>query len=326
MRVPTAVVCLSDGTGITTLTPRSASPATTTTSAVVFPGQGSQRPGMAAAWADHPAFVRWSQADGILGRDVTRLGLSAEADELREPLNCQVALYVHHAVLLDAWRAAGGSAAVAAGHSLGEYSALLAAGVLSFDQGLQLVDLRARATETAAAQNPGGMVACLGGDAGALREACVEAGAHVANDNAEGQLVVAGDHDSLRRFSAVAAGLRAKVRALEVGAAYHSPLMLAAVPLFEPALVAMAFTDGVCPVIANVDAAPHVAGADWPALLRRQLTAPVRWRESVLTLTAQGTRTIVELGAAAVLSGLAKRIAPELQRVAVTAPDDLAAL
>lgn len=291
--------------------------------AVVFPGQGSQRPGMAAAWVDHPAFVRWSDADAVLGRDVTRLGLQAGAEELRDPVNCQVALFVHHAVLLQAWRSAGGSAAIAAGHSLGEYSALLAAGVLTFQEGLQLVDRRARATDVAAAQNPGGMVACLGGDASALRTACDEAGAFVANDNADGQLVVAGSPDALDAFADLAAGHGARVRRLEVGAAYHSPFMRAAVPLFEPALMAMAFSDGAIPVVANVDATPHRDGADWPALLRSQLTSPVRWRESVQSLAAAGTHRVVELGASPVLTGLVKRIAPGVQRATVLAPSDL---
>ena len=304
---------------------RPAAPATAaeTGVAVLFPGQGSQRPGMAAAWTDHPAFVRWSDADAVLGRDVTRLGLDAGADELRDPVNCQVALYVHHAVLLDAWRAAGGAPAVAAGHSLGEYSALLAAGILTFEEGLQLVDRRARATDVAAAQNPGGMVACLGGDAQALAAACDAAGAFVANDNAEGQLVVAGSFAALEQFAQLAAELGARVRRLEVGAAYHSPFMRAAVPLFEPALTAMAFADGVMPVVANVDAQPHRSAAQWPALLRSQLTAPVRWRETVQTLVGTGTEAVVELGASPVLTGLVKRIAPQLQRTAVASPADL---
>ena len=300
-----------------------ASTAQDTGIAVMFPGQGSQRPGMATAWADHPAFVRWSDADAILGRDVTRLGLEAGADELRDPVQCQVALFVHHAVLLEAWRAAGGSAAIAAGHSLGEYSALLAAGILSFEEGLQLVERRARATDVAAAQNPGGMVACLGGDPAALRAACDTAGVFVANDNADGQLVVAGGREALDAFADLAAQHGARVRRLEVGAAYHSPFMRPAVPLFEPALTAMAFADGTIPVVANVDAAPHQRGADWPGLLRSQLTAPVRWRESVQSLAAAGTRRVVELGASPVLSGLVKRITPDVERTTVLAPADL---
>ena len=305
--------------------PEAAGSAQNTGVAVVFPGQGSQRPAMAAPWSDHPAFVRWSDADAVLGRDITRLGLEAGADELRDPVNCQVALYVHHAVLLQAWKAAGGSAAVAAGHSLGEYSALLAADILTFEEGLQLVDRRARATDVAAAQSPGGMVACLGGDADALRAACDAAGAFLANDNAEGQLVVAGSFEALDAFADLATDHGARVRRLEVGAAYHSPFMLAAVPLFEPALTAMTFSDGAIPVVANVDATPHRIGTQWPALLRKQLTTPVRWRESVQSLAAGGTQSVVELGASPVLTGLVKRIAPDLQRTSVLAPADLEA-
>lgn len=289
--------------------------------AVIFPGQGSQRPCMAGPWRTHPAFAWWSQADEVLGWDVTRLGTDASAEDLRDPVNCQIALFVHHAVVFGAWRTAGGTADVVAGHSLGEYSALLAAGVVSFADGLRLVQRRASATAAAAGARPGGMVACLGGDAQALRAACAEAGAWVANDNAEGQLVVAGDEAALERFGDLATGTR--IRRLAVGAAYHSPVMASAVEPFAQALEAAHLCDAAIPVISNVDAQPHRNADDWRRLLREQLTTPVRWRETVLTLTAMGTAQVVELGASAVLTGLVKRTAPELSRRAVTVPDDL---
>lgn len=291
--------------------------------ALVFPGQGSQRPGMAVPWRDHAAFARWAEADHILGRDVSRLGTDAGEAELREPASCQVALFVHGAVLLDAWRAEGVTAPVAAaGHSLGEYDALLAAGALSFPDALRLVDARARHTQHAAERAPGGMVACLGIELDVVEEACATAGAHVANDNAPGQIVVSGGHEQLSELKVLLAET-GKVRDLDVGAGYHSPLMTPAVEPFAAALAEAGFRDAALPVIANVDAEAHLAAADWPDLLRAQLTAPVRWRESVATMAELGATQVVELGASAVLNPMVKRIDRTLERRTITAPEDL---
>jgi [acyl-carrier-protein] S-malonyltransferase len=293
--------------------------------AVVFPGQGSQRPGMALPWSGHVAAARWTEADEVLGRDVSRLGTRADADELREPASCQVALFVHHAVLFDAWQStAEAPPLVLAGHSLGEYDALYAAGVLSFADALRLVDARARATQSAAASAPGGMAACLGCDPDEVKAACRRAGAHLANDNAPGQMVVAGRAAALDELTAALAGGRGRVTRLEVGAAYHSPHMQAAVAPLAAALDAADFRDGTVPVIANVDATLHGPGTDWPELLRRQLTSPVRWRETMDAVMAAGATTIVELGASPVLTGLAKRTAPGLIRQFVAEPAHVA--
>ncbi len=292
-------------------------------SAWVFPGQGSQRPGMARPWRDHPAFACWGEADAILGADVTRLGLEADADELRAPAACQRALFVHEVVLAQAWaEATGQRPALVAGHSLGEYVALVVAGALSFADALTLVDVRARATEAAAAQRPGSLVAVLGGDLDVIGEAAEAAGAHIANDNAPGQVVVAGSAGALEALRTTLGG-QAKVRDLDVGAAYHSPHMEPAVPPLRAALEATAFAEAAPPVVANVDAAPHAEAQGWPDRLARQVTAPVRWRETVERLAAEGIDRVVELGASSPLSGMVKRIRPELERVAVTAPQDL---
>jgi [acyl-carrier-protein] S-malonyltransferase len=292
--------------------------------ALVFPGQGSQQEGMARAWQDHDAFTRWAEADDLLGRDVTRLGLHAPADELREPINCQVALFIHHVVLLEAWRAAGGRAPIAmAGHSLGEYDALIAAGALAFADGLRLVDARARLTQEAADARPGTMVACLGFDVERVRAACDEAGAYLANDNATGQVVVAGSIEALDRVRELLAEARGKVVRVNVGAAYHSPHMEPAVEPFGAALDVTTFVDAHVPVIANVDATPHTAAEQWPRLLREQLVSPVRWRETIGTLKALGVEEVVELGASAVLTGLVKRTDPTLCRRNVIRPEDL---
>ncbi|HEX6255232.1 MAG TPA: ACP S-malonyltransferase [Euzebyales bacterium] len=293
--------------------------------AVVFPGQGSQRAGMAGPWRDQPAFARWAEADDLLRRDVSRLGLDADDDELRIPVNCQVALFVHFVVELESWRAAGAEADVTAGHSLGEYAALVAAGVLDFADGLRLVDARARATQDAADERPGTMVACLGYPVDAVTEACAQVGAHVANDNAPGQLVAAGTAEDLDRLRDVlaASGARGKVVALQVGAAYHSPHMAPAVEAFGPALDAVEFAAAKLPVVANVDATAHADADDWPSLLRTQLTSPVRWRETVAAFAELGVGEVVELGPSAVLTGLVKRTDRSLGRRTVITPDDL---
>jgi len=293
--------------------------------ALVFPGQGSQRAGMATPWRGTPASERWQEAGDVLGFDVARLGTDADADELREPFACQVALFVHHAVLLEAHRAAGAPAPIAvAGHSLGEYDALLAAGALAFADALRLVAVRARATQSAADARPGTMVACLGYDEGAVEAACAASGAHVANDNAPGQVVVAGGKEQLAALEEALAGAgRGRVVALDVGAAYHSPHMEPAVAPLGKALDTTAFRDTTVPVVANVDAAAHTAAVDWPDLLRRQVVTPVRWRETVGTMRALGVEEVVELGASPVLTNLVKRIDRDLGRRTVATPDDL---
>lgn len=289
----------------------------------VFPGQGSQRPGMAQAWRDHPAFARWAEADALLRTDLTRLGLEADAEELREPAACQRALFVHEVVLAEAWQEATGQRpALVAGHSLGEYVALVVAGAVSFADALALVDVRARATEEAAAARPGGMVAVLGGELATIRAAAQDAGAHVANDNAPGQVVVAGSREALAALREALEG-HAKVRALDVGAAYHSPHMEPAVGALRPALDATTFAPADPPVVANVDAEPHADPEGWPDRLARQVTAPVRWRETVERLAAEGVDELVELGASTPLSGMSKRIRPDLGRTGITAPQDL---
>lgn len=298
--------------------------------ALVFPGQGSQAEHMAEPWRDHPAFARWTEADELLATDVTRLGVSAPADELREPYRCQIALFVHQAVLLDAWREAGGEEPVAvAGHSLGEYDALVAAGALGFADGLALVDTRARATRSAADDAPGTMVACLGYEVETVRAACEEAGAHVANDNAPGQLVAAGTAEALGRLREILTTREdghGRVVDVNVGAAYHSPHMATAVERLGAALDDATFADAAVPVVANADARPHTAAGEWPDLLRRQVVSPVRWRETVTALAELGVDEVVELGASPVLTGLVKRTDRTLIRRTVSVPDDLAAV
>ena len=291
--------------------------------ALVFPGQGSQRPGMGAPWVDHPAFALVRRA----GAEAERLLLEADADELRRPLAAQVSTFLTSLVVLEAARAAGLDEPVAvAGHSLGEYTALVAAGVLSTEDGLHLVGERGAAMQAAADAAPGTMAAVLGAEAADVTAACEGVEAWPANDNAPGHVVISGTAEGV-----AAAGEAAKERGarrvmpIPVGGAYHTPLMEPARERLAAAIDAARFADARVPVVANVDAAAHPAGADWPVLLRAQLTAPVLWRTSVATLTGLGATAVVELGPGGVLAGLVKRCAPGVPVHSVATPDELTA-
>ncbi len=263
------------------------------------------------------------------GRDVGELLLDADADTLRATRNAQLAAYTLSAVILDATRAAGvdlSATAATAGHSLGEYTALLAAGALDLAEGARLVAARGEAMQHAAEVGPGTMAAVLGLEPEMVAEACQgEREAWVANDNAPGQVVVAGTEQGVARASEAARKLGAKrVMPLSVGGAFHSPLMAPAQELLDRALSAAAFSQPVWPVVANVDATAHTSGFE--QLLSAQLVSPVRWRESLLALRGLGVERTLELGPGSELSGMVKRTLDGVARANVATPDDLAQL
>jgi [acyl-carrier-protein] S-malonyltransferase len=299
--------------------------------AFTFPGQGSQRPGMGESWVDHPSFELVGHASEVLGRDVASLLLGADQQTLTNTANAQLATFVMSLVILDAAERLGLEPAACAGHSLGEYTALVATGALSYEDGLELVAERTAAMAEAAEHNPGTMLAVLGLDDEDVEAACVraEGDVWVANYNAPGQVVIAGEHDSVERAASLAkkAGARRLV-ALPVGGAFHTPLMASARDRLRKALAAATFFESDPAVVANVDAKAHAEGEDWPGLLSAQLCAPVRWRQSLDTLFSSGARTFVELGPGGVLSGLAKRVLPSGSVVSCTVatPAELQAL
>lgn len=282
--------------------------------AFTFPGQGSQQPGMGARWVDHPSWALVAQASDASGRDVATLLLDADADELRRTENAQLSTFVLSLVVHDAVRALGVRCAVAAGHSLGEYSALTASGALSLEDGVRLVTERGAAMQAAADARPGTMAAVLGGDDDLVAAACERATGDVwvANTNAAGQVVIAGDADAIAEAGAIAKELGArKVMLLPVGGAFHTPFMAAAAERLHAALAVTTFADASVPIIANVDALPHQHAEQWADLLAAQLTAQVRWRETIERMVADGVTTFLELGPGHVLTGLAKRSAPD---------------
>jgi [acyl-carrier-protein] S-malonyltransferase len=296
---------------------------------LTFPGQGSQRAGMGTPWRDHGSWSVIERLSDVVGRDVAQLLLDAEPEELRATRNAQLATYALSLVVLDAVRRgplagfASDRIAAVAGHSLGEYTALVAAGAIDAEGGARLVYARGEAMQTAADANPGTMAAVLGLDLAEVAAACAEGDhAWVANDNTPGQVVVAGTAWGLERAGRAALRRGAKrVIPLQVGGAFHSPLMAPAQALLDEALAEVEFGPGSRPVVANVDARPHSAG--FGPLLSAQLCSRVRWRESLLTLAGMGGRLFVELGPGTELSGMVRRTLPDTSRVNVASPDDL---
>jgi [acyl-carrier-protein] S-malonyltransferase len=297
--------------------------------AFTFPGQGSQQPGMGRSWADHPSWALVDRATEASGRDVAALLLDADADELRRTENAQLATYVLSLVVHDAVQALGVRCTVAAGHSLGEYTALTATGALQLEDGVRLVTERGAAMQAAADARPGTMAAVLGADDDVVAEACARAGGDVwvANTNGAGQVVIAGDAEAIAEATAIAKELGArKVMPLPVGGAFHTPFMAPAADRLRAALQATTFSNAAVPVIANVDALPHQHADQWADLLDAQLTAPVRWRQTLEHMVTSGVTTFLELGPGAVLTGLAKRGAPDGTARAAAEPSALDAV
>ncbi len=287
--------------------------------AFVFPGQGSQTVGMGKDLAEAYPVVRqtFQQADSILGFSLSDLCFNGPEDALNDTLNTQPALYTVGVAILRALQTELPAAvpAFVAGHSLGEFTALAAAGAVSFEDGLRLVRERGRLMQAAGTRSPGAMAAVLGLDASQVREVCAQASQQtggvliLANDNCPGQSVVSGDEATIEAGITLltAAGAKRVVK-LAVSIAAHSPLMESAAVEFRAALDATQFSLPVVPIYGNVDAAP-LANVD--AIRREldlQLTHSVRWTESVQAMIAAGAETFVELGPKDVLVGLLKRI------------------
>lgn len=280
-----------------------------TKTAWVFPGQGSQAVGMGVDLLDTAiAQERYRQAEAILGWSVPER-CAADLETLSRTLYTQPCLYTISAVIADLLRAQGQRPDVLAGHSLGEYAALYAAGVFTFEAGLRLVQYRAELMEQASG---GKMVALMGFDRDAL-EAAVHNTADVvlANDNHADQVVISG---SPAAVDAVLAQIKVKRAVpLKVSGAFHSPLMVPAALEFNEVLESVEFQPAQFPVIANVDPTPSCEASVLKERLMKQMTGPVRWREIGLTFTEMGIETVVEVGPGKVLTGLVKRTCPSVQ-------------
>jgi [acyl-carrier-protein] S-malonyltransferase len=294
--------------------------------AFTFPGQGSQRPGMGRPWLDHESWELVDEAGEITERDIARLLLDADADELRDTRNAQLTTFVSSLMVLDAVERLGIEPSFCAGHSLGEYTALTATGALGFDDGVRLVIARADAMHDAGLAQPGTMSAVLGLDDDQVDVACRRADADVwvANYNAPGQVVIAGSPDGVAAATDHAKELGAKrVMPLQVSGAFHTPYMISARDRLRAAIAAASPRDTEVPIVSNVDALPHRLGSEWASLLSAQLSSPVRWKQVLQELVDLGVEEFVELGPGGVLTGMAKRTATGARTLSVATPEDL---
>lgn len=279
--------------------------------AYIFPGQGSQFPGMAKELYDTDSRARemFDRADEILGFRITDIMFNGTAEELKQTKVTQPAIFLHSVILAKC--SPDFNPDMVAGHSLGEFSALTAAGALDFEDGLRLVSIRARAMQKACDANPGTMAAVLGLQTERIEEICAETDGVVvpANYNCEGQVVISGSCDAVAAASEKmkAAGAK-RVLQLPVGGAFHSPLMQPAADELAEGIASVEFRQPVCPVYQNVTALPTTDPEEIRRNLLAQLTAPVRWTQTVLNMASDGADTFIETGPGKVLQGLVSKI------------------
>ena len=296
--------------------------------ALLFAGQGAQVVGMGKDLAEHsPTARRWfDRANAALGYDLTSICFHGPEAELTRTENAQPGIFLVSwaAFELLKERAPALSFQAAAGLSLGEFTALTAAGAMSFEAGLKVVRQRGRFMQEACEATRGGMAAIIGLDEALTREVCAQAGVALANLNCPGQIVVSGATDNIARACELAKAKGAK-RALPlvVAGAYHSPLMASAQPKLQAELAGVTLAPPAVPVIANVTAQSHAGVETIRARLVEQVTSPVRWEESMRYLLRQGFTRFIELGPGAALSGFMKRIDKQAQMLNVA---DLASL
>lgn len=280
----------------------------------VFPGQGAQFTGMGKELynSDDKAKALFEKADEILGFRITDIMFEGSAEELQATKVTQPAVFLHSvikALCTDEIRPQ-----MTAGHSLGEFSALVVAKALSFEDALRLVSIRAQAMQSACEMNPGTMAAVLGLEEAVIEQICEETEGVVvaANYNCPGQVVISGAIEAVEKACVAlkAAGAK-RALPLKVGGAFHSPLMEPARTRLAEAIENTNFNTPICPIYQNVDAKPHTDPQEIKANLLMQLTSPVRWTQSVKNMVEDGATSFTEIGPGSVLQGLIKKISPQ---------------
>lgn len=293
--------------------------------AFIFPGQGSQYPGMGRELSSRYEEARrvFEEADVTLGSPLSEMCFHGSPEDLALTVNTQPAVLAVSVAVLEVLRSRGARPGVVAGHSLGEYSALVAAGSLTFRDALGLVRARGDLMQRAVPPGAGAMAAVIGLPREAV-EGCCEAaraagagGVEPANINAPDQIVISGDAGAVRRAGGlcVEAGAR-RVIPLKVSGPFHSRMMTPAASAFEPEIAGVEIADPVIPVVCNVTGRPASSAAEVRTLLARQICSPVLWEESVKAMWQMGARVFVEVGPGKALTGLVRRILPEAALVA----------
>lgn len=301
--------------------------------ALVFPGQGSQAAGMGKALHDAEPAARavFEQADDALGMALSTLCFEGPEAELALTANTQPAILTTSIAALAVLRERTGIVpALAMGHSLGEFSALVAVGALRFGDAVRLVRLRGQAMQEAVPAGVGAMAAVIGMPAEELDEVCAEAAqgqvCSPANDNGGGQIVVAGHAEAVQRLISLVKDRKRRAIPLKVSAPFHCALMQPAAERLRQALAEIEVGPMTAPVVTNVEAEPNAEAARVPELLVRQVTERVRWEASVRKAVHMGIDRVIEVGHGTVLAGLVRRIAPEIEVRGAASPDDIAVL
>ena len=298
--------------------------------AFLFPGQGSQYVGMGKdiCGADPRVRAIFDRADEVLGFALSRTCFEGPAEDLTQTKNTQPAIFLHSVALSAVLGRVAGEPSAVAGHSLGEYSALVHAGALGFEEGLRLVRLRGELMQRAGEERPGTMAAVVGRDRGAVEDDCREASAagivQCANFNSPGQIVISGSVAGVRKAMEIAKAKGARlVKELTVSGAFHSPLMESARSGLENGLKTVEIRDASIPVYANVTGEPEQMAGKIRTLLGAQLTSPVLWESTVTNMISAGIRRFVEIGPGKVLQGLVKRTDPSVEVLGVDTAADL---